>query len=504
MTLYSSSLYETFYEALQKLLQLILHFFSRFAGSQKLRQFVNMRSPGALPKALVQAQHRIQEIENKLGQKTTVFWFHVASAGELEQAVPIARTLHNNFGVQFFLTYFSPSAEPFVKNFPGLVGSCGMPLDVAQTHLSLLHTLHIQHLFFVRYDLWPGMLRACRQAQVPVSVLAATASSTRGGWAGKVSQSLKKNRYLFVQNLFAIHETDVAAFKKMGLAARIYLAGDSKWSRAKERSEGLKRSGLNPRLRGFAALCMLQKVNLSRKCFVFGSPHAEEQDIALRLLNLDAKCLVVYVPPEIAPEDLRKISAAAKLRGHTAVLLSELLVQLEHSQLESSMGHEAPDLREELASPSQWLNTRVENSLPARLVTDVTFVLVDQMGFLAELYSLADVAIVGGGFDGQIHNTLEPAVHPVATIYGSNCARAPEANALVQAGAALTFATPEELFQFLRNCARLHEFSTPGLAPAQQLQQLAELKLRCLELFKQIPNTSEVVSSALFPGKEPI
>ena len=36
-------------------------------------------------------------------------------------------------------------------------------------------------------------------------------------------------------------------------------------------------------------------------------------------------------------------------------------------------------------------------------------ILVDEMGFLAELYAHADWAYVGGGFGSGIHSTLEPA-----------------------------------------------------------------------------------------------
>jgi 3-deoxy-D-manno-octulosonic-acid transferase len=42
---------------------------------------------------------------------------------------------------------------------------------------------------------------------------------------------------------------------------------------------------------------------------------------------------------------------------------------------------------------------------------------LDTIGLLASAYSLADAALVGGGFSGKLHNTLEPAVYgiPLAT-----------------------------------------------------------------------------------------
>jgi len=45
-------------------------------------------------------------------------------------------------------------------------------------------------------------------------------------------------------------------------------------------------------------------------------------------------------------------------------------------------------------------------------------ILVDEMGLLVELYSIADRAWVGGGFGKGIHSTLEPAVYSIAVACG--------------------------------------------------------------------------------------
>jgi 3-deoxy-D-manno-octulosonic-acid transferase len=43
---------------------------------------------------------------------------------------------------------------------------------------------------------------------------------------------------------------------------------------------------------------------------------------------------------------------------------------------------------------------------------------VDEMGFLAELYSIMDWSWVGGGFGSGVHSTIEPAVHGLAVFSG--------------------------------------------------------------------------------------
>jgi len=55
----------------------------------------------------------------------------------------------------------------------------------------------------------------------------------------------------------------------------------------------------------------------------------------------------------------------------------------------------------------QAMREYLEREIPGR------FVLVDEMGILTELYSLADWVWVGGGFGKGIHSTMEPAVYGV-------------------------------------------------------------------------------------------
>jgi 3-deoxy-D-manno-octulosonic-acid transferase len=49
---------------------------------------------------------------------------------------------------------------------------------------------------------------------------------------------------------------------------------------------------------------------------------------------------------------------------------------------------------------------------------DSKVILVDEIGILSELYEIAQVAMVGGGFGAGIHNTIEPAVWGVPIITG--------------------------------------------------------------------------------------
>jgi 3-deoxy-D-manno-octulosonic-acid transferase len=74
-------------------------------------------------------------------------------------------------------------------------------------------------------------------------------------------------------------------------------------------------------------------------------------------------------------------------------------------------------------------------------------VVVDRMGLLYRLYRLADVAYVGGGFGGSVHNTVEPAAHGVPLAVGPNHGDPAEVEALARAGGLVAVATASALAQ---------------------------------------------------------
>ena len=66
---------------------------------------------------------------------------------------------------------------------------------------------------------------------------------------------------------------------------------------------------------------------------------------------------------------------------------------------------------------------------------DAAAIVVDRVGVLAQLYTVADVAYVGGGFGTSgLHSVLEPAAAGVPVVFGPRHERAPAAAGLIAAG----------------------------------------------------------------------
>tara|TARA_B100001287_G_scaffold276840_1_gene289950 strand:+ start:4185 stop:5381 length:1197 start_codon:yes stop_codon:yes gene_type:complete len=57
--------------------------------------------------------------------------------------------------------------------------------------------------------------------------------------------------------------------------------------------------------------------------------------------------------------------------------------------------------------------------------------IIDKIGLLADLYSLSDIAFVGGGFTGKLHNIIEPAAKGNKIIFGPKHNKFPEAQSMI-------------------------------------------------------------------------
>ena len=417
-------------------------------------------------------RHQLQELEKKLaqiGDSSRVFWLHISSAGELEQAIPICESLKETMlkrgsDAKFVVSYFSPSAKPFLNKVPSLVHSFALPLDTERSikPLSKILGKRISAALFVRYEIWPCLMRSLKEEQIPSFLLGAVGRKTRTGVLAKLSALLQNSQYLLFRGIYAVSQKDRDFFLTVlasSTSTEVVLAGDPKWTRAKQRAAKKLQdlSETNPE----GASDELLKHLLERQkregsqIVVFGSPHAEEWKVLLDLVNEGhKKTLWVCAPPEIDSSSLKRLEDSAK---KTNVLLSWAS-------------------RQSLYASEPW-----------------NLLILDTMGQLADLYSISNIAVVGGGFDGQLHNTLEPAAFGVPVLCGNRISRAPEAEILLDNKALKVFSSPGELFQFLSSCSRVNK-SKPFSSHLPPSAELEMLSLSAKEVFKSIPNTSEVVS----------
>ncbi len=64
--------------------------------------------------------------------------------------------------------------------------------------------------------------------------------------------------------------------------------------------------------------------------------------------------------------------------------------------------------------PDAMRYSQIQDVIP----TNIRVIIIDNIGMLAGLYALADIAYVGGAFGSGLHNILEPAAHGKPVVFG--------------------------------------------------------------------------------------
>ncbi|BBH51604.1 3-deoxy-D-manno-octulosonic acid transferase [Fluviispira sanaruensis] len=486
------------YEVTQKIIYFVLNLLAKYIHSRKFKKFCEARTSQYFINKIKDTENNYLEIKENNSKYFPVYWFHVASAGEMEQAIPVARKLNEKMNARFLLTYFSPSAEPFIKNFPALISAFSLPIDSRKNYKLIFSSLPISKIFFVRYDIWPALLHESKNLNIEINLLSASAIKTKNGILGKISNIWNIKFYKNFSNIFAVTKEDVEYFTQFLPLERVHYSGDAKWSRAFERANNCIKRKIEKDFSIFYSYCMAQREVLNKKNIVFGSPHKEEDKIALDCGIIKDKVFLIYVPHDVTEESCKKIIDNFRLMGTNSILYSEL-ISIINNTIKNDDSFILENLYElknhDIKRQSLFNSNNKDYNIPAHILSGYEVVIFDKIGYLAEIYEISDIAIIGGGFDGQIHNVLEAAAHGVPVLIGNLFVRASEAKELVNRGGAISFQNTNELFQFLIQWVSLEEQGTDSPHPTRIL---AQSKSKSLELFRSIPDTSEIVLQALF------
>jgi 3-deoxy-D-manno-octulosonic-acid transferase len=314
-------------------------------------------------------------------------WLHVSSVGELEQARPVIEFLSAK-GHSLVLSYFSPSVPKLVKDWGFVRHADYLPFDTPEAMRELMALIRPRALVLNRYDLWPNHVLAAREAGVPVILI--NASTPPVGWFGMLSLLVRRPLFAAIDGWTFVDAAAAAAWEPyLDEPARGLVAGDPRVDRALARAERLIAEG--------KAREQLGRWRRSGFCLVAGSTWAPDEDVLLAAWpRVKGSKGLVIVPHEPDEPHLLRLERELRKRGLSHVRFSRL----------------------------------AEGDAPAEVL------IVDQRGFLAEIYGLGDLAYVGGGFTRHIHSIVEPVAHGKLVAFGPRFARSPEAFTLKATGSA--------------------------------------------------------------------
>lgn len=347
---------------------------------------------------------------------TSSIWVHTVSVGEALAALPLIRSLHNNFPkLTIVVTTTTPTGRArLCEHIQAFAKIHYFPYDYPWAIRNFIHHINPRALVILETEIWPNLLTLVAAKQLPIIVANARLSE-------RSFKGYSRFSWLFrpvLQKITAVLAQDDAAkqsFITLGVSPdHIYQFGNLKFD-----------FELDPELP--RQIKQLKAMLGNRPTWVAASTHDNEEELILsslpQLLQDFPNTLTFVVPRH--PERFSAVLRLAKNHGFAAILYSEL-----------------------------------EHYTPRTPI-----IVVDVMGELPLFYGVSDVAFIGGSLiPWGGHNPLEAAALAKPLISGPHFAAFSTINRLLIDHDALTIVGSKEdlMKQLARFCANQNLAHTYG------------------------------------------
>jgi len=301
--------------------------------------------------------------------KPNCIWLHACSVGEVASITPLLQHLHT-LGHSLHLTVITRTGMQHAQRRLGDIASLSyLPWDLPTLMQRFVNTLKPGLLLLAETEFWPGMFKACQKNDIPI-IGVNTRISDRSFPKYHASRYFWK-RWLAPVELFLPQSIlDAERLISMGVDAdKTHVAGNLKYAL---QAPDVDCNALRRRLDS----------SLERPILLLASTHDNEEKRLLSMLpewhRLQADLLTIIVPRH--PERF----------DHVGELISTQGLQY-----------------------SRWSDAQIN--------THSQVILIDGMGILQSLYSIADIAVIAGSLANiGGHNPLEAAVCGRGVVTGPN------------------------------------------------------------------------------------
>lgn len=301
-------------------------------------------------------------------KKEEYIWVHCSSVGEINLSETLIKKLLDNRKERILLTMFTDTGigvarDKFVKN--ERVDIFYFPLDDRKNILDILKRIKLNLLILVETEIWPNLITEIGKKSKVIIVNGRISDRSFRRYQ-KLSSYLKKI-FLYVDRFYMQSDEDSRRIIEIGAEkSRVETLGNLKFDISFQNYSNEERKELQS----------LFNVD-SRKVFIAGSSRSGEYEILLDTFKNLKNTLLVLVPRHI--ERTPKIEEIIKEYGFSYKKYSELESKKEK--------------------------------------TDI--IIVDKIGILRKIYSITDIAFVGGtlvNIGG--HSLLEPLFYGKTPIFG--------------------------------------------------------------------------------------
>jgi len=404
----------------------------RIAATQKYREGLRERLGLIRPELI------------RLSRERPVLWVHAVSVGEVLAVSRLVKTLDAALpGFFIAVSTTTRTGQALARELFGAERVFYCPLDLPWAVHAYFNAIKPRLLVLAETEFWPNLLSGCFRRGIPVAVVNARISDR--SWP-----RYRRLRWLWrpflsrLSRVLAQSQTDAERLKAIGcLPQRVSVAGNLKFDvRIAEEADATR---------------LLKALAGGLRLVVAGST-LEGEEAALmeswpQLLEADPQLAMV-----LAPRHPVRFSAVAALLDKSGVAW---------------------------VRRSEWYSDN-DSSIPP--LSPGSIILLDTIGELASVYSIACVAFVGGSLiPAGGHNPLEPAQFGVPIVMGPHYANFRAITEDLLAHQAVRIAAREELAAVLiellqnRNAAQ-----AMGSRARQVFTSQAGATSRCVEALKEL------------------
>ena len=403
----------------------------RFATTQKYRDGLGER--------LGRVRVRLHSAYGK-----PVIWLHAVSVGEVLAVSRLVEEIDTGFpGFRLLISTTTRTGQELARTRFGADRVFYCPLDLPWAVRAYLKALKPRMLILAETEFWPNLLNGCFRRDIPVAVVNARISD-RSWPRYQMLRRLWRPILCRLSRVMAQTPADAERLVALGCRPEITsVSGNLKFDvRAAKEAE---------------ATSQLKALRAGLRFLVAGSTLEGEETALLEawphLLAADPNLVMVLAPRH--PE--RFAAVASLLDGSGASWISR----------------------------SDWKGKRADSIPP---LNSGQVILLDTIGELASVYSLATVAFVGGSLvPAGGHNPLEPAQFGVPIVTGPHYANFRAITDDLRAHNAIRIASKEELakvlIELLRNPA---ESQNMGGRAREVFDQQAGATARSIDALRKV------------------
>ena len=345
-------------------------------------------------------------------------WFHVSSVGELEQAKPLMKLFHerNKEDVEIVLTLFSPSALKAASKVEYVSFYDYLPLDTYFNTKKLFDIMKPDLLVFVKFDIWPNVVWEAHSRGIPQVLIDGTLHRKSHRYSNIIGQAFYNSIYTCFNLIGTVSDSDL---KRFLITAPKYksakVLGDTRYDQVAFRAQNAEGSANAKKI---PACLEIYKKGVTLIC---GSTW-----------ETDDKAII---------QPIKRLVAENKFLN---------LVLVPHEPIKKRVSHYVDEFKDFSPRVLSELNDKFD-------CTRIT--VVDQVGFLAELYKLGSIAYIGGAFSTGVHNVMEPAIMGLPVVFGPFHYNSPEAEALVRMNCAFTGSTEDDFYSIFKKLVTDKEYA---------------------------------------------